>query len=235
MLDAHPELCSTLPSVINIISELRNDPENSELELRFGRISNTGKFVAGVSLQDVEKFIARLNTNVDIPQTDWAEHHDFFFPVDGVMTRQRTIFNINTLCIDSEVVQKVCVKQVVVRDEKSGNACRVALSKEFPVEMSRLPLSTTTNRVRIQQRKVYTWSSNGTAPQWQYEISNTWSGDTRGDAETNKTNCAPTYEFEIEARHDQLLASKSDAYIAASLLLKATDFFSTPYSLCMHR
>tara|TARA_B100000683_G_scaffold138619_1_gene135095 strand:+ start:284 stop:1072 length:789 start_codon:yes stop_codon:yes gene_type:complete len=237
--DEYPHIAHAIHAVETLVADYKARlaaDEEVELEVRFGTM-NEGKFVAGITLADMEKMIARLATNAAISTHEWVEHHDFFYaPTQTILNRQpdcgtvrtRVKFNCYNLDIEKVTVTKTKLREVIVKTANSDQAVRIVLSRERTIPEELLPNTTATSHVRIQTRKVAEWAHDSPQAAWRYDFSLTWAADTRSQAERLKKDAPPRYEFELELLASPYLQKHTDRYIATSMLLKSCDFDDKP-------
>jgi hypothetical protein len=87
----------------------------------------------------------------------------------------------------------------------------------------------TPTHVRIRQRKSFYYSNQGNESVWVFDISLTWSGNTKEEAELSQRNDLPTYEIECECLSPtgyRVQNGQTGEYVMRSLLLKMLDFYS---------
>lgn len=216
-----------------------------ELEARLGIWNeNERRFVPGVSRVFMERALAMFNsydgwTNV----TQWIETQDFFYVIDSVNAKVRT-----TVCYESgSIVKKHMVKTKMqqetlkintrhdehIRTFKSENECpdiRISLSLEQEIDDDKIPEMVHPTFVRIKQRKTYLYAPHGFAkPVWRFDMTMSWCGDTKSDAEKTQRNEAPIYEIECECLAPtayRLHKHEQEKYVAKSLLLKLLDLYN---------
>lgn len=106
--------------------------------------------------------------------------------------------------------------------------------KEIPQDDPRLPHLINTTHMRIKQRKSYMYASKGALqPTWQFDVTLSWSGKTKTEAEAKQQSEPPVCEVECELlnpRHVLIENGKDDQYVAASLLCKMSDFVDHKYA-----
>lgn len=105
---------------------------------------------------------------------------------------------------------------------------RVALSIEEEVPVAKLPAAVEPKFVRLSQRHSFIYASAKTLkPLWRFDLTESWSGTTRSEAERAVKNASPQCEFETEGigLATYLTATgDTDDYLALSLILKVMDF-----------
>jgi len=163
---------------------------------------------------------------------DWVEEQDFFFLVDDVQHRTRVQYDSTTMQITPTTIQKknLATHTFVVTDRNLpiGIDMRVSLKSEETVE--HLMPCVQTTLVRIKQRRRFITLDR----KWAFDFSMSWSGTTKTKAELEQSSRDPVFEIECELLDaPATLASKDDARIAASLLLKACDLL--PSDTCCLR
>ena len=242
MRRSHSLLDDVLPPVRALFEVAESDPRRGELEveLRFGTVGSSGSFVPGVSRDFLDSAIRRLQTNAACHSTEWVEHEDYFFSIDVAphqkqQVRTRVTFDAAEFRMNpAHVIKKRVASVTIVAGDL---AMRVALSRETPVGASVVPTSVQTDMVRIQQRKSIYWSRQECkSPPWCYEMSLTWAGKTRSEAEMSKAQTNEcTHEFEIELNlKSPYVACHSSDYLARSMLLKGLDFVGACANLTIH-
>lgn len=230
-----------LPAVTALFQRIETEPnkEELEIELRFGSIGENGKFVPGVKREFMDMTICRLNTNSACKTTEWIEHEDYFYSIETPNGKQQVRTRVSFDSFELKILkQHVAKRRLAAVTIQTGDvAFRVSLSRETPVEESLIPISVTTDLVRIQQRKSILWSrSEQKVIPWCYESSLTWSGQTKSKVEAVRwmpNSC--NYEFEIELDlKSPYSKTHSPDYLARSLLMKATDFLDSKPNLSLH-
>jgi len=192
---------------------------NYELELRLGRSRGTA-FVASNPEEMHSKADALLTHSSHLQSSQWRESHDFFFLDRGLPVRSSVAFDADTL----SVVTRHCRKKVVSTvDFRVGDvSVRAALSLETPLQECGEATVPTTH-VRIKQRRSHVLCDAEGNPYVTYDLSRTWSGRTKTEAEVRQRSNAPSHEIEVELLHNERYAARSSAHIARSLILKAED------------
>lgn len=219
--------------VIRDLVAMARKTKGCELELRFGKMSD-GKFEPGVTRCMMDKFINRLQTNVQMKSSNWSEIVDYFYPVmkDGrkLGARSRVSYNTNYFVVEKEHCFKTKLKNVILCDPTSNVAFKIELSQEQIFESYDMPQVAHPNFVRIQQRRSFLYGGNPPG-NWKYDFSMTWKGTSKTDAEISQSKEEPIFEFEIELTGKQYFEQHDDEYISKSLLMKALDFAGTGAAL----
>lgn len=211
-------------AVSEIVKEFRdmmrsNPPDTIELEVRLGVIGKDGHFKTAVPRETIDAAVHMLSSNPTAETIDWHEQQDFFWTNEsGETVRSRSSYDTDSLKIGVESVTKTRISQVTMRH--GDMAIRVSLSKEAPHLVTAPTCST--DSVRIQQRKTFWWGRDDPRT-WRYDFSLTWKGDTKSAAEHERWHSDPQYEVEVELIAKSYLATRSNEFVAHSLLMKAAD------------
>ena len=208
---------SLISSIEYLVKRFRND-SNLELEVRFGTMVNE-KFVAGLTRENVDKYLNMIQSTPNIEKHDWQEHHDFYYKSENESLRTRVIYNTDTLELKKTTIKKKKVKQHVFKiGKKEDNlAVKFSISEEIPYN-NMVPIVTNTDHVRIQQRRTFIYKKS-----WIYDFSMIWSGVTKTEAEIQQKNEDSLFEFEIEMDRSYLI-NHDDNFAALSFLYKVADF-----------
>ena len=195
---------------------------HAELELRLGTYVD-GRFCAGVPKDVFDQLEQDLQDAHELTAEDgWSEVVDYFYPTArGERVRTRVTFDTQRMEVGTEHVVKQGLGNVVLQGEEAEDACRVAWATETP--LSEPPPGTCVpTHVRIKQRRCFRDVRDAKVV-WSYELSKTWSAGGRSAVEHLQRVSPPVYEVECELvdEGDAYLASRPDAAVAASVLLKA--------------
>ena len=219
---AHGEAdARAVAALVELVHRWRDEP-HAELELRLGSRDREGCFTAGVDGSVFETLLADLQELPGIHgDRQWEEMVDYHYTTpryERVRTRVR--FDSLTMSLNSSHVSKRVEERLTLARDCLGDACRVSLARETPV--SDAPATVCPTHVRIQQRRQFRDVRNGRTV-WSYDFSKTWSGHSRSAVEHKQHETKPVYEVEIELVDEggAYRDKRSDATIAASLLLKA--------------
>lgn len=218
----YPELKDSLGPAVSAVQAWKATP-HSELEVRFGK--KNGFFSSSVSREFVDSCIRKLETCDMTRSSDWEETQDFFFPHRGEKARSRVGYDPHSLDVRMETVVK---GTLLSHDVETGDKfdIRVGVARETPVRREDVPPCVNPTWVRIKQRRSFFLGGKGDSYVWRYDFSMVWEGASRTEAEQKQKNCDPSFEFEIELVDREYATGKEDAYVAASLLLKAHDFLT---------
>lgn len=128
----------------------------------------------------------------------------------------------------------------VLRTEQSLSVCeiaprydlRVVLNYEEKIHRKDLPNIINPSFVRIKSRKTFFYTSENfpsSSPIWRIDLTQSWSGKSKSEAEIAQKTQEPVYEIELECLNPKalMISPKHDHfYVACSLLLKMRDFVS---------
>lgn len=201
-------------------ASLRRTHENVELEMRLGQRSDI--FHSGVPRTVFEQMERDLVDSPDlIAEPNYTEIVDYFYTLPrGRNVRTRVHYDSTRMHVDTKHVEKRSIQSFVASvSNESGDACRIEVSSETPVESP--PQSTLINYVRVKQRRVFV-DRREYGDVWQYELSRTWSATTRDAVEYNQHNCEPCYEIECELvdTSGRYMRERDDDYVSESLHMK---------------
>jgi hypothetical protein len=117
-----------------------------------------------------------------ICDNEWREEHDFFFTYNGQNMRTRVEFDANEMTMPTTTIIKTCIKNIDLKRTckyqcEHAMDMRISLKKEQVVE--NYPLSTSTDYVRIKQKKRILLKNSP----WAFDFSITWSGKTKHEAD----------------------------------------------------
>lgn len=212
-------VCS-MNRVMECIGKFRAAGRDRELEVRMGTFQS-GRFVAGVERDVFEHIFADLREAAELQDDDtWSEVIDYHYTEKGARARTRVTFDSQLMGVNTEHICKTTESDVLLKHaagEETG--FRIAFATETPLVP---PSMCNPTFVRIKQRRSFRDVRHGSTV-WRYELSKTWSGKSRSEVERRQHVSPPVYEVECELVDDsgQYLASRDDAYIAKSVMLKA--------------
>ena len=202
-------------------SHRRSQPSESEVEIRLGSLQEGGRFVPGVSKEifyQLERdFTATLETD-----DRWFEIVDYhYLDKRDEPIRTRVEYNTENIELKREHICKRTNNIIVFQTADCGDeVCKVTQCAEIPILDP--PWSCMPTHVRIKQRKQFHDIRCGRIV-WTYELSKTWSANTRGCVEHLQTTTEPVYEVECELvdieRH--YTNENTDMYIANSIIAKS--------------
>jgi len=254
-MDKYPFLVNVLDRYAMLISAAKAEYQNTnrppELELRFGHAKLNGSYNHGIDRHTLDNMLMAMDGMDWQSKTDWVEQHDYFYTLsNGTRVRQQTIPNSDTMTNKILVDEKtklqsfiMCgwhehnlqnsVSQLPLIDLSTHNnenvhdfkvMFKANLSREVPIPRSSLPTIVTPSFVRIKQRQSYIYGA------WRYDVTLTWSGTSKTDAEAKQHTCEPDYELEIECISTDYLVNNDSYYIATSMLLKANELVHAIHS-----
>ena len=215
----YPEICTCVEDIAELVKIMRNHPnrDTCELEARFGSLST--KFKSGTSRSTMENIIVIMQESPHmLGDTEWQEEHDYYYIHNAMELRTRVTFNADNMEILTNTIHKTKIKNIDLKSS-IGNDVRISLKKEIPLEED-TPTSVNTTFVRIKQKKQFRAKNSN----FVFDFTMSWSGNTKDAAETSQQNDDPLFEIECELVDFSIFETKSDEYIAASLLLKMHDF-----------
>lgn len=211
-----------IQQVEHLVRKLREHPEY-ELEARLCFQMN-GRMQSGVSRDMMDRIVSMMQKSHYVTGDDeWKEEEDMFYTYGSRPFRTRVQYDTENMTITTHTVEKRLVQDSdFITDSLHDDlpiVIRVSLKSENVVH--NVPVAANPSFVRIKQRRRFVTQNKA----WAFDLSMTWSGKTRSDAETSQMSDEPTYEIECELINPtDLLRNKSDKHIAASILLKMLDF-----------
>lgn len=188
-----------------------------ELEIRWGTWFAKGpeRFRPGVPEAWVRRTLQRLES-----YTQWHTVHDWTFMIDYYyaipherwdQTGQPYIVRTTSQFVADQVRVRHMHKSKLQKFDfqfrplhhmglyTEGQDLRLVLNTEDPVPTEKIPLYTQTQQVRIKNRKSFWYQpTHAQKPLWSFDITQSWSGRTRSEAEQKQKTQAPQYEFELE-------------------------------------
>lgn len=227
-----------------------------ELEARFGKRLGQ-HFQTGVSKQFTEKILCMFESFPNWAKiSDWEETHDYYYISPNQLAnlplvRTTVIFqnnpqngkkNIVTEHIRKYSKHKIDLVYTSFHAPQKGGIfptpysndsqydLRVCLNYEEKVPDQELPSIINPNSVRIKSRKSYYYKSEeypSSEPIWKFDITRSWTGHSKSEAEMKQKNGETNYEIELECLNPRaaMVSPKHDSfYVMTSLLLKMKDF-----------
>lgn len=191
---------------------------DGELEFRAGCLED-GHFSAGVS-KDVFDSLERdmLDSSLEA-EPSWTEIVDYFYS-DPRNIRTRVEYDRIDMKMKRTHVQKETLSSLMItRDDDPREAARLTVCSEHPIKDP--PSHCIITYVRIKQRRRFTDVRCGNVI-WNFELSKTWSANTREGVEYQQHTHEPTYEVECEFVDvdSSYRKERSNAEIAESILMK---------------
>jgi hypothetical protein len=210
-----------------------------ELETRLGKITSSG-FDPGVRKPVYERILMLMQSTRGWARvTPWKEMVDYYYDdMNDEPVRTTVMFDEMQRKICQRHIRKTKIASIDLQEKSTQIDVRVALAIEQEIDASLIPEIVNPYLVRIKQRRSIYYTPNGmTDPVWVYDLTLTWQGETKEEAEYNQKECEPICEVEVEClspgayrQHNQ----EDYKFVAKSLLLKILDFFppSNPELKC---
>lgn len=222
-----PELSSSdatlVAALARCVARHRATSEYGELEVRLGSVDvATSHFSCGVTRSIFEQ-LERDMVDASTLRADvgWKEVVDYYYTdAQGRAVRSRVEFDSTTMEMHTTHIRKEVIDGVLVhREDDARDACRLTMAVEHPVDD--LPFTCMVNHVRVKQRRCFTDERVGCTA-WVFELSKTWSANSREAVEYQQHNTEPNYEVECELVDEDRAysAERTDQEVARSLLLK---------------
>lgn len=192
---------------------------HSELEVRLG--THSGTFDPNVGRGLFERLRTALELSEFVQTRTREAMHDYFFDSGGRRLRTRVHFDSRNMVCSVCTVAKAPVDQVLLppAGSKQRHSLRIQLSSEEPC--ADVPRAVTPVHVRIVSRFSYVVGA------WRYDLSVVASGDSRREAERSLRERNFAYLVECELMDGSYLDSRSDAYVAESIVLKMASLCTT--------
>jgi hypothetical protein len=213
---------SSVGCVSSIVSEFRKKKKHGELEIRIGKYTN-GKFVPGVERREFDQLVVDMQSAPTLEgEETWSEVLDYHYNTRNVKTRTRVTFDSENMKVKTEHITKVTETECVLGHTtgEGESAFRVSFASETPVNDP--PNVCIPTYVRIKQRRCFKDIREGNLV-WCYELSKTWSANSRSAVEHAQHMVAPVYEVECELvdENGTYMSDKTDENIARSMLMKS--------------
>ncbi|OUU55346.1 MAG: hypothetical protein CBC12_00580 [Candidatus Puniceispirillum sp. TMED52] len=207
--------------VSEVVSDFRKKKKNGELEIRIGKYIN-GKFIPGVERHEFDQLITDMQSAPTLEgEETWSEVLDYHYNTRDVKTRTRVTFDSENMNVKTEHITKVTENECVLEhSSEDENAFRVSFASETPVNDP--PNVCIPSYVRIKQRRRFKDVREGNLV-WCYELSKTWSANSRSAVEHAQHMVAPVYEVECELvdENGSYMSANTDVKIARSILMKS--------------
>ena len=211
--------------------------ERIELEIRLGLLTELPerRFHAGVPKDTYDQIESEMletaSLRADGTYKEMVDYH--YADPSGRRIRTRVVFDTDEIDIKKEhVCKQVVMSAIAVCETDTKECARISLCVENLV--TNPPDSCLPNHVRTKQRRCFRRCENEHVT-WSYELSRTWSGNSRTSVEHKQNMCEPCYEVECELQDDSghYLDSHSDMYMAHSLLIKVQALLGLPHNSCV--
>lgn len=215
--------------------------DNIELELRLCSRPDSGNLVSNVGFEVSDSFVQQCSN--EGPKAlvfgQWAEHVDYFYnDLRGLGIRTRVSYDSDTCTVDTCSVHKTRIIRDDVAVGSQPYGIRVCVSREEPVEKEHLPPFANPSSVRISQRCTATTATcceGEEIPVWRYDITMSWIGASRSEAEQKQRDTQDGVEYTIELEYIGGLRAVERLgahYVACSGLLKVLDIVDGRESAC---
>lgn len=204
------DTCPLLP-ISSMLEPFRKN-KHMEFEIRIGRMSLADSSALKISPSECTMLDGKFRTSPVFDSSRWQEGHQYHYTIHGVQHRTECVPDSQCINMHVSTITKTRLNAV------SANICgdvyaKACLSKEQPLpNPSELVNST---HVRIRQRASHTYKGNGYT--LRYDLSRTWSGTTKTQAERHQRDGPPCCELELELVHvdagcdlDRLVRSLSE-------------------------
>ena len=237
--------CSTLSKHIKVMRSMlfQNNHDRTihyELECRFGTLRGD-KFSPGIP-EDVFRNIEVMLESYDKWEGTpvWQESHDYIYNHLGQRIRTSAFFE-NGKIEQRHMLKTTLSKTTMGFEPMDGAGCgghpcdisvRCTISQEQAIKPKLIPDIVRPQFVRIKQRRSFRSEC------WAFELTRTWGGKTRQEAEQKQDSSPAIYEFEVECTDPLQYFQQeyhTDEYIATSILMKMRDLLPGVYeNLPMH-
>lgn len=230
MLPYSDDIYSNVKNMLQCRTQYIKNKKNIEFEARMGIIDvSSGKFSPGCSKEDMENLLGKFERAQcgTFEVSGWEESCDTFFHAPGISSQVRATSwgdseKISYNCVN---VVKTCISKIdTVSKQTPSLSWRIVLNIEQQLLTENLPTFVKPLYVRIKQRRSFTYMNPDKTVSWRYDLTLTWSGKNKHEAEKSQITNEPKYEFEIELvyAHDDV----SIDYLTESMLLKMCDHLS---------
>ena len=184
------------------ISE-KSSSSHLELEARLGHWNEEDRrFHPGVDRFFMERALNMLNSfDAWSRVTSWSEMQDFFYTDNSGKNMRTTVFydDQNKQIRQHHIIKKVINRETALVKGSENPDIRISLAIEQEVDESLVPDVVQPNHVRIKQRKSFFYTPLAfSEPIWVFDMTLSWSGDTKSDAERKQYSVPPVYEIECE-------------------------------------
>lgn len=208
-----------------------------ELEARFGRCDDKSRFVpdvGGSMGKQIEQMLLSFE-QWDSVSDGWIESHDYFYTHQGQRIRTSVTFNGGKMSqhhVLKSTIAKLTMGFDTVLENSQPVHIRAIVAQEQHIQPKMVPDIVQPEYVRIKQRRSFRRGC------WSFDLTRTWQGKDRQEAEVHQDNQEPCYEFEVECCNPRVYFQEkfhTDEYIATSLIMKMKDFLPFAYnSIHMH-
>lgn len=202
-------------------AQVANHPNEMELEVRIG--SWTDRFCPGVSKQVFDQLEQDMLDDPRLtPDKSWVEVVDYhYLNAHGQHIRTRVTTDSERMELKREHTSKEMLEKSLVQVTHGvDDVARIMLSHEVPVHDP--PGACVPTHIRIKQRRTFYDSRDDMGHVWCYELSKTWSANSRSAVEHKQHVSEPMYEVECELMDvsGRYISERTDAEVARSFLVK---------------
>ncbi len=184
-----------------------------ELEIRLGVLNES--FRSGVTKDIFYQLEHDMGDSLHAADATWIELVDYhYMDSEGRSVRTRVTYDSDNMAVDTEHICKTSLSSHNVYRMENGDSARVALSIENSI--ANPPKSCLPHHVRIKQRRRFQDVRDGRVV-WVYELSRTWSANSRSAVEYRQHHMEPCYEVECE------LVDEGGVYMSCMTDEKATE------------
>jgi len=220
----------------NASPEITSTRSNLELEARLGHWNTEERcFHPGVDRFFMERALNMLNSFEAWSRvTPWSEMQDFHYTDQSGQTIRTTVFynDKNKEIQTHHIIKKIIDRENVLVKGSDNPDIRISLSVEYEIDEAFVPEVVQPEYVRLKQRKSFFYTPLGfSEPIWVFDMTLSWSGDSKSDAERKQYSEPPIYEIECECLSPmayRLHKQEKRTFVARSLLLKLLDFYYAP-------
>lgn len=208
--------------LVSGIAHFRKDRTQCEIEVRLGTFAQC-KFFPGVTKEVFEQLDRDLTDDQTlITDNKWIEMLDYHYMNQrNEPTRTRVIYDTENMGLSTSHISKRNQEYFIYcRTDDGDESCKINRALEIPLIQP--PGTCLPTHVRIKQRKIFQ-DRRQTNVIWSYELSKTWSANSRSAVEHLQHMSEPRYEVELELIDEDgsYTRDRSDTEIARSLLMKA--------------
>lgn len=213
---------NSLSVLSDIVSKYRSQTKHGELEVRIGRFKN-GKFMPGIERSEFDQLVSDFQSSSSLQGDEtWTEVLDYYYTCRNVKTRTRVLFDSESMDVRAEHINKVTQSECVMNHVNDGEDIAFKLSFSIETPITDPPNVCIPTYVRIKQRRRFKDIREGKLI-WCYELSKTWSANSRSAVEHAQHMSPPIYEVECELVDEErtYMKERCDEKVAMSFLMKS--------------
>lgn len=204
-----------------------------ELEARLGYWNkNEKRFETGVDRLFMERSLNMLTSFDGWSRiTPWSETQDLFYEdKNGKQIRTTVLYDDqNHVVLTRHLTKKVFESQTLLVEGCENPDLRISLAVEEEIHSNFIPEIVQPHHVRIKQRKSFYYTPLGfSEPIWVFDMTLSWSGNSKSETEKKQYSEAPVYEIECECLSPfayRLQKQERRVFVANSILLKLLDLY----------